>query len=725
MSSYLRFAAVNIVALTAIGAGSVLAAPTPDDPSAVLAETKQSPNAKLGPWLDNLYQEYQEAKGKGVADKDFRSTNKALRVTGATVGLDAVATDGAALARSLKAMGATNVRNQGPLVSARVPVSALGKLAADPALKYARSSLAVTEALPAKAVSQGDVSLRADIARAKSGVDGTGITVGVLSDSFACNPPAFQPGAPTSTKDQDVSNDELPLNINIVKDGPCPDGTDEGRAMAQLIHDVAPKSSIAFYTAFESEFDFAEGILELKKQGAKVIVDDVRYFAEPFFSDGMVAQAVDIVTDGGAGVPYFSSAGNSARQSYESDYRPVDVLTNAGNNLNGGAAVVRRFHDFDPDPARTQILQPVVVTPDDEAGVTIFSFQWDQPHYSATSYARLKAQGNANGAVGATTDLDIVVFDDKGHVVRRCPPGVAKGITCQVAGDRNVGGDAVDLSVIYYSGPPKQAQLFYIGFVYSGGDASPGAVKRVKYTWSEEQGSFDIVDVPGLSGFPTFSPTSYGHSNAAGNIAVGASSWYATVPFSTSGQVPPNDTSNPSEPRIAPSLAACNPACLNDFSSAGGIPIYFDKFGTRLAKPVTRQVPSVTGPDGGNTSFFISDSSYDNDDGDESNSPFSTFVSATLDRPGDEYPNFFGTSASAPHVAAVAALMLDKNPKLTQSQVRQILETTAATRPISKRFTSARPIATSPIALGGYNYDAGIGLVDAAAAVQAVPKAKR
>jgi hypothetical protein len=718
MSSYLRFAAINVVALTAMGAGSVLAAPTPDDPAAVLAETKQSPNAKLGPWLDNLYQEYQEAKGKGVADKDFRSTNKALRVTRATVGLDAVATDGAALARSLKAMGATNVRNQGPLVSARVPVSALGKLAADPALRYARAPLAATEALLKPVVSQGDVSLRADLARANYDVDGTGITVGVLSDSFACNPPAFQPGAPTSTKDEDVSYDELPPIINILKDGPCPDGTDEGRAMAQLIHDVAPASSIAFHTAFESEFDFAEGIIRLRDAGADVIVDDVRYFAEPFFSDGMVAQAVDIVAAGGAGVPYFSSAGNSARESYESVYRPVNFAVNAGVNLNGGAAVVRRFHDFDPGPG-VSILQPVVVTPDGGAGVIVFSFQWDQPHKTATTYARIKAKQDPALAVGATTDLDIVVFDYKGHVVRRCPPGVSKGITCQIAGDRNVGGDAVDLSVIYYAGPPKTAQLFYIGFVYSGGDAS--AVNRVKYTWSEAQGSFSILDVPGLSGFPTFSPTSYGHSNAAGNIAVGAASWYATVPFSTSGLVPPNDK-DPANPII---LSRCAPACLNDFSSAGGIPILLNKFGNRQAAEV-RRVPSVTGPDGGNTSFFFSDSSYDDDDGDGSNSPFSTFVSATLDQPGEEYPNFFGTSASAPHVAAVAALMLDKNPGLTQSQVRKILEDSALGRPISLRFTSARPIVTTPIPSSGYNFDAGVGLVDAEAAVKAaVPKAKR
>jgi hypothetical protein len=715
MSRILKFATVQLALMAAIGPASALAqsVPVPDDPAAFLAQTKQATNAKLGPWLGNLYAEYREARAKGVSDKEFRSTNKLLRSARGTVSLDAVAVDGPALARSLRAMGATDVHNVGSLVSARVPVSALARLAADPALSYARPALATTDALPRPAVSQGDVSLRADLARSRFDVSGSGVTVGVLSDSFACNPPAFDPGVPTSTKDEDISNGELPMDVSVLKDlsgADCASAIDEGRAMAQLIHDVAPGAAIAFHTAFESELDFAEGILRLRSTaGADVIVDDVRYFAEPFFSDGMIAQAVDIVADGGAGVPYFSSAGNSARESYESSYRPVNVLTNAGKNLNGGAAVVRRFHDFDPGP-NVSILQPVVVTPDSGAGLIIFSFQWDQPHRTATSYALSKAGMNPAGAASATTDLDMVIFDYKGHVVRRCPPGLSRGITCQLAGDRNVGGDAVDIGVLYYAGPPKTAQRFYVGFVYSGGDAN--GVGRVKYTWSVSQGDFAVT------GFVTNSPTSYGHSNAAGGIAVGAATWYATVPFSTSGTVPPNDK-DPANPIV---LSACNPACLNDFSSAGGVPILLDKFGTRLAAPLVRQVPSVTGPDGANTSFFLSDSSYDDDDGNGRNSPFSTFISAELDLPGNEYPNFFGTSASAPHVAAVAALMLDKNPGLTQTEVRQILETTAAARPINKRFTSARPIVTSPITLDpstGYNFDAGVGLVDAEAAVQA------
>jgi hypothetical protein len=701
----------TIAALAALAAASpstAAPAPRPDDPAALLADVKQAPDAKLGPWLANLAAEYRTARSKGGTDAAFRSKNKALRVSRGTVAIDAVASNGAALARTLRAVGAQNVQVRGPLVSARVPVGALDRLAADPALRHARPVLATTNALPANAISQGVVSLRADVARANAGVDGSGIKVGVLSDSIGCNPAPFIAGARTTTLQEDINTGELPTDTTILKDGPCP-ATDEGRGMAQLIHDTAPGSSIAFHTAFESELDFAEGIQRLQEiAGAHVIVDDVRYFAEPFFMDGMIAQAVDIVA--ARGVPYFSSAGNQARNSYEDAFRGVDVAVNASGNLTGAPNRLRRMHDFDPGPG-VQVLQPVAVVPDADAGFIVFSFQWDQPHLTATTYAHLKdgkspAQA-AQLAKGATSDLDLVIFDHKGHLLRRCPPGVSTGITCQITGDRNVGGDAVDLAAIYYSGPPKGPQLFYIAFVKSAGP-DPGVVK---YAWFDNQG----VMVP--LAFHTASGTSFGHSNAAGNISVGAASWYATVPFSTSGDYPPNDIYF--TPKIAPSLAVCAPACLNDFSSAGRIPIYFDKYGNRLAQPEIRQNPAVTGPDGGNTSFFLTDSTYDDDDGDGLNSPFSTFVTPTLDSGLDEFPNFFGTSASAPHVAAVAALMLDKNSALAPQRVREVLQSTAR-GPIDVRFTSARPIETFPIdEIDGYNYDAGTGLVDAAAAVDA------
>ena len=595
MTRSMRFLLVSSAALLAVAAGPILAEPVPDNPDSVLAAFKKSPNAKLGARLDNLYAAYLESRRAGVTEQAFRDNNKALRVADGMIGVDAMATDGEALVRSLRALGATHVRAVGPLVSARVPVSALGRLAADEALVFARPVMAKTNALPPRAVSQGVVSMRAQIARDEAGVDGTGITVGTLSDSFACHPPAFVPGAPNSTKNEDISNDELPQRVQILSEGPCGNGSDEGRGMAQLVHDVAPGANIAFHTAFNSELDFAEGIIDLQEAGADVIVDDVIYFAEPMFMDGMVAQAADIVTQ--RGVPYFSSAGNQARDSYQNAFRGVNRATNPDANT-------RRFHDFDPGPG-VRILQPVALFPSNGFSDVVFTFQWDQPHRTATTYAWVKAGASLGEAAarsrGATSDLDIVFYNTDGKPIRPCPATFPAVITCQFTGDDNIGRDAVDLAEIVYVGPPKDRIDLYVGLVVSAG-ADPNVVK---YNWFEFAGAFEPV------AFDTHSGTAFGHANAAGTVSVGAASWYATVPFSTSGNVPPNDTLRP---RI--DLSPCRPACLNDFSSAGRIPIYLNRFGQRLAAPEIRRNPSVTGPDGGNTTFFLADSSYDDDDRD-------------------------------------------------------------------------------------------------------------
>jgi subtilisin family serine protease len=705
MSRPFRYAALGAAALMAVAAASAVAAPTPDDPNALLLESKQAANARLGPWLGNLYQQYRDAQARGIPASELRSSPGSMSVARGTVALDAVANgDGAALLASLRGLGATDIRTNGPLVSARVPVSALGQLASDPSLAYARPVLAVKNALPARAISQGVTSMRVEAARTQNNVNGAGIEVGTLSDTFACNPPAFQPGAPTSTFHEDMSNGELPRDVQILANGACgSDATDEGRAMGQIIHDVAPGSSISFHTAFNGQLDFAEGILDLQRHGANVIVDDVRYLEEPFFMDGIVAQAVDIAVK--RGVPYFSSAGNQARNSYQSAYRRVDAVVNTPD----GSSQRRQFQDFDPGPD-VSILQPIAMYPSGGFAFAYLTFQWDQPHRSATTYAWVKAGKTAQEAAalakGARSDLDLVIYDEQGHVIRRCPPDGNLTVTCQLTGERNVGRDAVDVAGLFYANANDTPKVFYVALVKSEGP-DPGVVK---YDWFELQGVLDVLE------FDTHSGTSFGHSNAASNIAVGAAAWYATVPFSTNGKVPPNDAF---KPKI--DLSPCAPACLNDFSSAGNVPIFFDRFGNRLAQPQHRRTPSVTGPDGGNTSFFFSDSSYDDDDHDGRNSPFSTFISAVLDRPGDEYPNFFGTSAAAPHVAAVAALMLDMRASLTPQQVRRALESTA--RPMHLRFTSNRPLITFPITseIGpdGYDYESGFGLVDAVKALDA------
>jgi hypothetical protein len=96
--------------------------------------------------------------------------------------------------------------------------------------------------------------------------------------------------------------------------------TDEGRGMAQLIHDMVPKARLGFATANDGEVQFAQYIRSLAGVqsspfaqpgfAAQIIVDDVQYFDEGMFADTLVAQAVDDVT--ALGVSYFSSAGNTA-----------------------------------------------------------------------------------------------------------------------------------------------------------------------------------------------------------------------------------------------------------------------------------------------------------------------------------------------------------------------------------------------------------------------------
>ncbi|MBV5276894.1 S8 family serine peptidase, partial [bacterium] len=84
--------------------------------------------------------------------------------------------------------------------------------------------------------------------------------------------------------------------------------------------------------------------------------------------------------------------------------------------------------------------------------------------------------------------------------------------------------------------------------------------------------------------------------------------------------------------------------------------------------------------------------------------------------PGSAYANFDGTSAAAPVVSGVAALMLEANPLLGYRDVQEILAL-SATHPDSLTWKTN---AANNWNLGGmlFNDQLGFGLVDAYAAVQ-------
>jgi hypothetical protein len=94
----------------------------------------------------------------------------------------------------------------------------------------------------------------------------------------------------------------------------------EGTAMAEIIHDIAPGAEIAV-GAVNTSLEFVARVYDLVTLfGADIVVDDLGFFGEPYFEDGELARAVaDVASD----VIFVSAAGNYATGHYERDYRPA------------------------------------------------------------------------------------------------------------------------------------------------------------------------------------------------------------------------------------------------------------------------------------------------------------------------------------------------------------------------------------------------------------------
>ena len=162
-----------------------------------------------------------------------------------------------------------------------------------------------------KVETEGDFTHQTLDARGVYGVDGTGLKIGVLSDGVTSRALSQATG--------DLPPDCGTPPCLTVLSGQAGAG-DEGTAMMEIIHDMAPGASLYFATADNSITSFAANIRALHTAGCNIIVDDVFYFVESPFQDGqtpavvstsqggVVTQAVNDVA--GAGVMYFSSAGN-------------------------------------------------------------------------------------------------------------------------------------------------------------------------------------------------------------------------------------------------------------------------------------------------------------------------------------------------------------------------------------------------------------------------------
>ena len=250
-------------------------------------------------------------------------------------------------------------------------------------------------------IPEGDTAMNVASARAANDVDGTGVTIGVLSDSFNTDP-----SAPTRAS-QDIATGDLPgagnpcghpTPVTVQQDDTDPNNHDEGRALAELAHAMAPGANLAFATAVRGDLDFASRINALRTTNhATVLVDDIQYLDEPFFQDGPIASAANAAS--AAGVPYFSSAGNANLivggndvASYEApSYRPTTCPVSVTNRDNYVGC-----HDFLTRPVGTDNADDITLAPGGGFGLDL---QWAQPW----------------GAV--TNDYDVFLLNSAGTVI--------------------------------------------------------------------------------------------------------------------------------------------------------------------------------------------------------------------------------------------------------------------------------------------------------------------
>ena len=285
-----------------------------------------------------------------------------------------------------------------------------------------------------------------------------------------------------------------------------------------------------------------------------MIADDVFYYDEPYYQDGILAQAVNAVTTAN-NVSYFALAGNLGSQAYESANVSFTSATIPTINASPQA-----YYNFNPTgTAATQ--QQVTLNQNQRVQ---FSLEWDQPYYSAN---------------GVTSTLTMYLLNDATKAV------VASATANAVA-------NQTPYQYLTYANPAASAKFDVVIGLATG--PAPGRLKYVNYGAN----SYGAIT---FNTFATNSPTLIPHSAAAGATSVAAVPFYdhrnpesytsagpATVLFAADGT-----RLAAADVRAKPDLAApdgVDNTVLGSDSDGNG---YKNFFGTSCATPNAAAVAAL------------------------------------------------------------------------------------------------------------------------------------
>jgi len=188
------------------------------------------------------------------------------------------------------------------IAAAEVPVTALADLAALPEV------VSVMSVLPpmvntGSVDTEGDALLRAEALREATGYGGAGMRIGIISDGV-------------DNIETAVASGDLPGNVHVLSNTV---GGDEGTAMLEIVHDIAPDAELYFHDCGSNGIAFNAAVDDLVAAGCTVICDDIAWLTVPYFQDGSIASHIQSLVDGG-GIFYASSAGNYAKAHYQGSY---------------------------------------------------------------------------------------------------------------------------------------------------------------------------------------------------------------------------------------------------------------------------------------------------------------------------------------------------------------------------------------------------------------------
>jgi hypothetical protein len=302
-----------------------------------------------------------------------------------------------------------------------------------------------------------DASVDGAAARATYDVTGAGERVGIISDSFDSNGGA---------RADEVAG-FLPSTVTVLGDQ---SGTDEGRAMAELVHETAPGAQIDFDDAGSTLTSFAAAVTALQDAGCNIIVDDDQFLAEPFFQEGnVIDNAIESFI--GSGGNYFTAAGNDGDAFYQASFDPITVT------LPGQSTPVTAM-DFGNGNA----LQSFTI----DGFATAIDLQWNQPFESIDP-----------STGGAQNSLALYVFNSAGKLV-------VSGTTDQI------GGDPVQTAYV----GNLTSGTYSLAVVLNGGTTPPGLFR---YTFTEDEGvTINDPNAGGVDG------NVFGHALLANVNTVGA-----------------------------------------------------------------------------------------------------------------------------------------------------------------------------------------------------------